>query len=84
VVTRDAILAADPDIVLIAPCGYDVHRAARVARDMSWGITTWAVDANSLLSRPGPRLIDGVETLASIFHPALFGAPRPDRALPIA
>lgn len=83
VITRDAIMAAQPDIVLVAPCGYDVHRAARVAREMSLGITTWAFDANSLLSRPGPRLIDGVETLASIFHPALFGAPRPDRALPI-
>jgi iron complex transport system substrate-binding protein len=83
VVTREVILAAQPDIVLVAPCGYDVHRAARVAEEMAWGLETWALDANSLLSRPGPRLIDGVETLAAIFHPALFGAPRPDRALPI-
>jgi iron complex transport system substrate-binding protein len=86
VVTRDAIRAARADIVLVAPCGYDVHRAARAASDLAWpdGVPVWAVDANSLLSRPGPRLIDGVETLAQIFHPALFGAPRPDCALPIA
>ena len=86
VVTRDAIRAARPDIVLVAPCGYDVQRAARAATALAWpdGVSVWAVDANSLLSRPGPRLIDGVETLAQIFHPALFGAPRPDRALPIA
>lgn len=86
VVTRDTILSASPDIVLVAPCGYDVQRAARAARDLTWlpSVPIWAVDANSLLSRPGPRLIDGVETLAAIFHPALFGAPRPDRALPIA
>jgi iron complex transport system substrate-binding protein len=86
VVTRDAILAARPDIVLVAPCGYDVRRAARAARELTWlpSVPVWGIDANSLLSRPGPRLIDGVETLAAIFHPALFGAPRPDRALPIA
>ena len=83
VVTRDAIIAAQPDIVLVAPCGYDVRRAALAARTMSWDVPVWAVDANSLLSRPGPRLIDGVETLAAILYPALFGAPPPDRALPI-
>src|SRR5581483_2934188 len=84
VVTREAIITARPDIVLVAPCGYDVHRAAAVAKATNWGVPVWAVDANSLLSRPGPRLIDGVETLAAIFHPALFGAPRPDCALPIS
>jgi iron complex transport system substrate-binding protein len=86
VVPREAIIAAQPDIVLVAPCGYDVHRAARAARELAWlpEVPVWAIDANSLLSRPGPRLIDGVETLAAIFHPALFGAPRPECALPIA
>jgi iron complex transport system substrate-binding protein len=86
VVPRDVIMAAQPDIVLVAPCGYDVHRAAQAARELAWlpEVPVWAVDANSLLSRPGPRLIDGVETLAAIFHPALFGAPRPESALPIA
>jgi iron complex transport system substrate-binding protein len=84
VVTREMILAARPDIVLVAPCGYDVERAAQAARPQTWPASVWALDANALLSRPGPRLIDGVETMAAIFHPALFGPPRPDRALPIA
>jgi len=86
VVPREAIIAAQPDVVLVAPCGYDVHRAAQAARELAWlpEAPVWAIDANSLLSRPGPRLIDGVETLAAIFHPALFGAPRPECALPIA
>jgi len=86
VVPREAIIAAQPDIVLVAPCGYDVQRAAQAARELAWlpEVPVWAIDANSLLSRPGPRLIDGVETLAAIFHPALFGAPRPECALPIA
>jgi iron complex transport system substrate-binding protein len=84
-VTREAILASDPDIVLVAPCGYDVRRALLAARTLAWpAAQVWAVDANALLSRPGPRLIDGVETLARIFHPALFGPPRTDCALPLA
>jgi iron complex transport system substrate-binding protein len=39
------------------------------------GVSVWAVDANGLFSRPGPRLVDGVQTLAAILHPALFAAP---------
>jgi iron complex transport system substrate-binding protein len=74
------VAAADPEVVVIAPCGYDVKRAAaearRVARLEAWawlgGRRVWAVDSNALLSRPGPRLTDGVETLARIFNPTLF------------
>jgi iron complex transport system substrate-binding protein len=74
------VAAADPEVVVIAPCGYDVKRAAaearRVARLEEWawlgGRRVWAVDSNALLSRPGPRLTDGVETLARIFNPTLF------------
>jgi iron complex transport system substrate-binding protein len=35
----------------------------------------WAVDATSYFSRPGPRVVDGVEILARILHPEVFGAP---------
>ena len=35
----------------------------------------WAVDANASFARPGPRLVDGVEALASIFHPEVAGPP---------
>jgi len=69
--------------VLIAPCGYDLARATAEARGLldaapwAWlrGRTVWALDANAVLSRPGPRLVDGVEALAAIFHPSAFPPP---------
>ncbi len=80
VVTLDTVIAADPEIVLIAPCGYGLDRAVAEARRLialpEWGWlqtqTVWALDANALTSRPGPRLIDGIEVMARIFNPSLF------------
>ena len=40
----------------------------------------WAVDASSYFSRPGPRLVEGIELMASILHPEIFGVPDRDRA----
>jgi len=82
---------ADPDVVVVAPCGYDARRAATeahrvLARDeWAWarGCHVWALDANALLSRPGPRLIDGVETLARVFNPVLFSPVAPEHAIEI-
>jgi iron complex transport system substrate-binding protein len=73
----------DPEVVLVSPCGYDVDAATALARTMlarpewEWARErrVWALDANALLSRPGPRLADAVETMACIFAPAQFGAP---------
>jgi iron complex transport system substrate-binding protein len=87
-VAVEALAAADPEVVLVAPCGYDLPRAAAEARALldepawAWlaGRAVWALDANAYLSRPGPRLADGVELMARVFHPALFGAPDPARA----
>ena len=59
------------------PCGYDAPRAQREARAHAPG---WprsgrgaivAVNASAYFSRPGPRLIDGLELLAHILHPEL-------------
>lgn len=91
-VPLDALAAADPEVVLVAPCGYSLPRAAAEAQallaDPRWawlaGRAVWALDANAYLSRPGPRLFDGVELLARVFHPALFGAPDPARAVRVA
>jgi hypothetical protein len=82
-VALDALAAADPEVVVVAPCGYDLARAAAEARallaDPRWawlaGRAVWAVDANAYVSRPGPRLVDGVELFARVFHPDRFGAP---------
>ena len=78
-----AVREASPDIVLFAPCGFDVGRAERESRallataEWSWarGLECWAMDGNALTSRPGPRLVDAIETMASIFAPTLFWPP---------
>jgi len=86
--TMDAMREADPELVLVGPCGFDLERAAqdaeRVTAKQEWAWARerqlWAVDANSFLSRPGPRVIDGIELLAQILHPTLFGSPAPTSA----
>jgi iron complex transport system substrate-binding protein len=88
VTTAAAIAAAHPDVILVAPCGYDAARAADAAAallaqdEWSWARErrVWALDANRLTSRPGPRLADGIETIASILHPALFAPPAEESA----
>ena len=76
----DAVRAAAPEVLLFAPCGFDVDRAARetaalLARDeWRWAsaCACWALDGNALTSRPGPRLVDAIEVMAGIFAPDLF------------
>jgi iron complex transport system substrate-binding protein len=83
--TWDALAAAEPDVVLVTPCGYDVHGAAEQARTVAPHFRrsgaapqVWAIDANGVIVRPGPRLVDGVEAIASILHPGAVPAPPPD------
>lgn len=87
--TLEQVAAADPELLIFAPCGYDVGRAAEEGRATlarpAWhwaaGREAWAVDANAYVSRPGPRLVDGIELFASLMHPGLFGAPGEARAV---
>jgi iron complex transport system substrate-binding protein len=85
----EAVVDASPEIVIIAPCGYDLGQALSAAENLvasdSWLTrrTVWAVDAESLVSRPGPGLVTGIETFAAVLHPGLFPAPPTDRARPI-
>jgi iron complex transport system substrate-binding protein len=61
-----------PDVVVCAPCGFDLEKSTVLAKQVRGhfpGIPVWAADANASFARPGPRLIDGIEALASIFHP---------------
>lgn len=75
-VTWEAVRAARPDVVVAAPCGYDRAGAAALADRLVAsgvlppGIPVHAVDANAAWARPGTRLVDGVEELAAILHPA--------------
>ncbi len=91
-VTMDQLRAADPEVLLFAPCGFDVERTEREARgllagpDWDWARdrTAWAIDGNAITSRPGPRLADAVEVMAAIFSPTLFAAPAPSYARQLA
>jgi iron complex transport system substrate-binding protein len=70
-----AVTAAEPDLIVIAPCGYRLDGATRLARhlldsgNLPPTVPVWAVDADAAFVRPGPRVVDGVETLAHIAHP---------------
>ena len=77
------VFAAEPEALVLMPCGFDTERALREAsalpRLTGWDGTpaartgrVWAVDANSYFSRPAPRLVEGVEILARLFHPQAF------------
>jgi iron complex transport system substrate-binding protein len=81
-VAIDRVREAQPDVLLFAPCGFDVERSAREAGalleqpEWAWasGLEAWAIDGNALTSRAGPRLADAVEVMASIFASTLFAA----------
>jgi iron complex transport system substrate-binding protein len=70
--TWEAIADARPEIVVVAPCGYGLEQAcdqARLIVDLVPEVAeVWAIDADAVMVRPGPRLIDGVEALASLIH----------------
>jgi iron complex transport system substrate-binding protein len=72
----DSVHAAAPDVVVVAPCGYDLPGATALAGELvasgvlPAGVPVHPVDANAAWARPGPRLVDGVEELAGILHPA--------------
>lgn len=76
-VTWEQVEAAEPDVVVCAPCGFDLEGSVSLServRDRFPGIPVWAVDANASFARPGPRLVDGIETLAGILNPGLVPA----------
>lgn len=71
-ITWEQAVDSAPDLVVCAPCGYDLGGAATLAEDVRHrfpGVPVWAVDADGHFARPGPRLVDGVEVLAGILHP---------------
>jgi iron complex transport system substrate-binding protein len=67
-VTWDDVDAADPELVVVAPCGFDAARAARETASRGTRPTV-CVDANAYYSRPAPRIADGVAQLAHLLHP---------------
>jgi iron complex transport system substrate-binding protein len=82
-ITPDDVHASAPDVVVVAPCGYRLDGATAFAKELvATGVfpaaEVWAVDADAMFVRPGPRVVDGVETLAAIIHPG--AVPMPDGA----
>jgi iron complex transport system substrate-binding protein len=84
----EAVAAAEPQVVVVMPCGYDAprahaealaHASELAALDASLVV---AVNASAYFSRPGPRLIDGLELMAHILHPHRVPA-MPEHAAPI-
>jgi len=90
--TAEEIRAYAPEVIVLIPCGYykeDILRQLPSANlPAGWenlpavrNGEVWATDATSYFSRPGPRVVDGVEILARILHPEVFGAPDDDQAV---
>ena len=73
--TWDDVRAAQPEVVVVMPCGYDAERAFEEAETYADELASLgarrvvAVDAAAYFSRPGPRLVDGLELLGHILHP---------------
>jgi len=76
-----ALAAARPEVVVVMPCGYDEQRARIEAERHMQELASVgagrivAVNASAYFSRPGPRLIDGLELLAHVLHPQRVPAP---------
>jgi iron complex transport system substrate-binding protein len=86
-VSVEDVITAAPDFLLIAPCGYDAKQArgeyAALPFPAEWysvpavrNNRVYALNANSYFSRPGPRLIAGIEALANLFHAVAEGDAR--------
>lgn len=73
--TWQTVARAHPEVLVVMPCGFDAPGALREAEtharelNMIGAQSTVAVDASAYFSRPGPRLIDGLELLAHVLHP---------------
>lgn len=74
-VSASDVAASAPEIIVVAPCGYRLDGAFELATQLLGtgalppSTELWAVDADAMYVRPGPRLVDGIETLAAIAHP---------------
>lgn len=81
------VLASNPEVILLMPCGYDVGSVVKesetscatsqlLADAALRSCSVYAVNANAYFSRSGPRLVDGIELMTTLFHPELMDASR--------
>jgi iron complex transport system substrate-binding protein len=90
--TYEAIFESKPEILVLIPCGYYTDDTLRQLKatmfPSNWrdlpavkNNNVWAMDASAYFSRPAPRIVDGAEILAKIFHPGIFGEPTEKEAV---
>jgi iron complex transport system substrate-binding protein len=76
----DEVATSRAEVVICAPCGYSLADAIPLAEAivdagrLPASVPVWAMDANSAVARPGPRLVDGTVAIAGILHPHLLTA----------
>jgi iron complex transport system substrate-binding protein len=81
--TWDELVAKDPDIIFVSPCGFDINRTMEEMNLLSnkpeWSSLksvkkerVFVADGNQYFNRPGPRLVESLEILAEVIHPNLF------------
>ena len=92
----DQVLAFDPEVLILMPCGFEVGRAVEdlplLARNKGWESiaavragAVFATSSSAYYSRPGPRLVDGLELMGRMIHPEAFGGEMPpERARKVA
>jgi iron complex transport system substrate-binding protein len=87
-----AIAETNPDVILVAPCGFDLAKSIAAVDELDSANTTWrslravrerrmhVIDGNAYVNRPGPRLLDTAEIFASAIHGKRYGAVLSDPA----
>ena len=70
--TWEQVRETKPEMIIVAPCGYGLEQAVALARTIPAveDASVFAVDANAYFARPGPRVAEGIELLAHLFHPS--------------
>jgi len=81
----DEVVNSEPEILIVAPCGFNLEKALRIVpplldRPGLKNTKIYAVDANAYFARPGPRIFEGVELLAHLFHPEIVPWKGPQNA----
>jgi len=83
--TWDTVLAEQPELIVLAACGFNLEQALDRAQILRLPVRTVVVDGDAQFSRPGPRIADGVRQLAHLIHPEAVDDPGlPYRELPRA
>ena len=81
----EALRSVDPEMIVVAPCGADLVEARHAVEPLAvtFSKPCWVLDANRLTSTPAPGVVRGIEVLARVLHPAIFGPPDPRDAVPL-